>query len=230
MIQQAAVGLEESPLNRQPLPHAETKIGAHYPHLLRKGEEPLRVFLLREDKVHDDMLRALQRLHGEQELVFDDSDTNLEKLKTFGIFSRMSLDDSLSRSRGRGHDAAEKEDADWNQDLALQGAIGRELVEIQGQGQGYGCGLPAEKICCEADGERPRAVECPGHHQGLDGFGGEHGNRKGGTVWDMLRPRLQARKPLLWEGCLLQRPGGAPRGLPPGQWWSAGSVGLLAGD
>ena len=74
MIQQAAVGLEE------------TKIGAHYWHLLRKGEEPLRVFLLREDKVHDDMLRALQRLHGEQELVFDDSDTNLEKLKTFGIF------------------------------------------------------------------------------------------------------------------------------------------------
>ena len=63
--------LEESPLNRQPLPDAGTKIGAYYRRLLRRHHEPLPSFLVREDKVHDDMLRALQRLLRERELVFE---------------------------------------------------------------------------------------------------------------------------------------------------------------
>ncbi|CAE7214275.1 TERC [Symbiodinium sp. CCMP2592] len=84
--------LEESPLNRQPLPDAGNKIGAYYRRLLRKGQEPLPAFLIREDKVHDDMLRALQRLLRVRELAFDDYDATLEEPKTF---CGMSMDESL---------------------------------------------------------------------------------------------------------------------------------------
>ena len=75
--------LEESPLNRQPLPDAGTKIGAYYRRLLRRHHEPLPSFLVREDKVHDDMLRALQRLLRERELVFEGYETDVEELKRF---------------------------------------------------------------------------------------------------------------------------------------------------
>ena len=75
--------LEESPLNRQPLPDAGNKIGGYYRRLQRKHQEALPAFLMREDKVHDDMLRALQRLLQERDLAFDGYETTVEELKHF---------------------------------------------------------------------------------------------------------------------------------------------------
>ena len=75
--------LEESPLNRQPLPDAGNKIGGYYRRLQRKHQEALPAFLIREDKVHDDMLRALQRLLRERDLAFDGYETTVEELKHF---------------------------------------------------------------------------------------------------------------------------------------------------
>ena len=53
--------LEESPLNKQPLPDAGAKIGHYYRRLVRRPTEAVNAFLIREEKTHDDMIRALQR-------------------------------------------------------------------------------------------------------------------------------------------------------------------------
>ena len=75
--------LEESPLNRQPLPDAGNKIGGYYRRLQRRNQEALPAFLIREDKVHDDMLKALQRLLRERDLAFDGYETTVDELKAF---------------------------------------------------------------------------------------------------------------------------------------------------
>lgn len=75
--------LEASPLNRQPLPDAGTKIGQYYRRLRRKPQESVRQFLVREEQVHDMMLRSLQRLLREKELDFDNYDCSIEELKEF---------------------------------------------------------------------------------------------------------------------------------------------------
>ena len=75
--------LEESPLNKQPLPDAGAKIGGYYRRLQRKPMESVNAFLIREDKLHDDMLRALQRLLREKELDFDEYDMNIDELRRF---------------------------------------------------------------------------------------------------------------------------------------------------
>ena len=75
--------LEASPLNKQPLPDAGTKIGQYYRRLRRKPQESVRQFLVREEQVHDTMLRSLQRLLREKELDFDNYDCSIEELKEF---------------------------------------------------------------------------------------------------------------------------------------------------
>ena len=75
--------LETSPLNKQPLPEAGNRIGAYYRRLHRKPHESVRQYIVREEKVHDDMLKALQRLLRERELDFDQYDCTLEELKEF---------------------------------------------------------------------------------------------------------------------------------------------------
>ena len=75
--------LEESPLNKQPLPDAGSKIGGYYRRLQRKPMEGVNAFLIREDKLHDDMFRALQRLLREKELNFDEYDMDMEELRRF---------------------------------------------------------------------------------------------------------------------------------------------------
>ena len=75
--------LEESPLNKQPLPDAGAKIGSYYRRLVRRPNEAVNAFLIREEKTHDDMIRALQRLMREKELSFEDYDMNLDQLKAF---------------------------------------------------------------------------------------------------------------------------------------------------
>ena len=97
--------LEESPLNRQPLPEA------------------LPAFLIREDKVHDDMLRALQRLLRERDLTFDEYDVSVPELKAFcGIGDG----ESLYFGPPEGTDA---QDADEEQDL-LQRLMEKGLMPL----------------------------------------------------------------------------------------------------
>ena len=75
--------LEKSPLNRQALPDAGAKIGSYYRRLQKRGNESVQAFLIREDRTHDEMLKALQRLLREKELSFDGYDMTLDELKSF---------------------------------------------------------------------------------------------------------------------------------------------------
>lgn len=70
-------------LNRQALPDAGTKIGGHYRRLQKRGAETVPAFLIREDKVHDEMIRALQRLLRQKEVSFDGYEVTLDELKAF---------------------------------------------------------------------------------------------------------------------------------------------------
>ena len=85
--------LEQSPLNKQPLPDAGSKIGGYYRRLHCKFQENVNSFLIREDKTHDNMLRALQRLLREKELDFQGCDIDREELRRFcGFAPGMSVD------------------------------------------------------------------------------------------------------------------------------------------
>lgn len=75
--------LESSPLNRQALPDAGNKIGGYYRRLRKRPNETIPSFLIREDKVHDEMIRALQRLLREKELDFDGYEVTLSELRDF---------------------------------------------------------------------------------------------------------------------------------------------------
>ena len=84
--------LEESPLNRQALPDAGNKIGGYYRRLRKRLGETVPQFLVREDRTHDEMMRALQRLLREKELDFDTYDVTVDELKVFcGIKEGQSL-------------------------------------------------------------------------------------------------------------------------------------------
>ena len=100
--------LEQSPLNRQALPDAGAKIGSYYRRLHRRGGESVPAFLVREDKTHDEMLKALQRLLREKELTFEGYDMSLAELKAFcGIQDG----ESLYYGEPEGFDADEADDA-----------------------------------------------------------------------------------------------------------------------
>ena len=75
--------LEDSPLNKQPLPEAGNRIGAYYRRLHRKPHESVRQYIVREEKIHDDMLKALQRLLRERELDFEQYECTIDELKEF---------------------------------------------------------------------------------------------------------------------------------------------------
>ena len=75
--------LEQSPLNKQPLPDAGQKIGQYYRKLHRRQQESVRQFLVREETVHSERLKALQRLLHEKELEFDQYDCTVAELKEF---------------------------------------------------------------------------------------------------------------------------------------------------
>ena len=71
---------EESPRNRQALPDAGNKIGGYCRRLRREPNESVPSFLIRDDKVHDEMLKALQRLLREKELDFDNYEVTIEEV------------------------------------------------------------------------------------------------------------------------------------------------------
>ena len=70
-------------MNRQALPDAGTKIGGYYRRLQKRHAETVPAFLIREDKVHDEMIRPLQRLLRQKDLNFDGYEVTLEELKDF---------------------------------------------------------------------------------------------------------------------------------------------------
>lgn len=82
-VQQFIRFLENSPMNRQPIPDAGAKLAAYYRKLSRKTGESIPQFLIREDTVYDEMWRSLQRLLREKELDFSKFDTSLEELRSF---------------------------------------------------------------------------------------------------------------------------------------------------
>ena len=75
--------LENSPMNRQPLPDAGAKLNQYYRRLNRKPNESIPQFLVREDHAYDGMWRALQRLLREKALDFSKYDVTEEDLKIF---------------------------------------------------------------------------------------------------------------------------------------------------
>ena len=75
--------LEASPMNKQPIPDAGAKLSAYYRKLARRSGETIPQFLIREETLHDEMWRALQRLLREKELDFERYDVTMAELKEF---------------------------------------------------------------------------------------------------------------------------------------------------
>ena len=75
--------LENSPMNRQPIPDAGAKLSQYYRKLGRKNGESIPQFLVREDHAHDGMWRALQRLLREKALDFTKYDVSETELRIF---------------------------------------------------------------------------------------------------------------------------------------------------
>ena len=136
--------LEESPLNRQPLPDAGAKIGGYYRRLHKKNHESVSAFLIREDKVHGDMLKALQRLLREKELDFDNYDVDVDELKAFcGHDPNMSVyypADEVESELG-----AESEPAEGARDEETADGAPDEEPGRGGKGKGRGDGTPTAR-------------------------------------------------------------------------------------
>ena len=116
-IQKLIRYLEQSPLNRQALPDAGNKIGGYYRRLRRHQGESIPAFLVREDKVHSEMLQALQRLLRDKEMAFTDYEVTMEELRVFCGFkpgqSMFYGDDGLDEetsSRAQSETAQAQED------------------------------------------------------------------------------------------------------------------------
>ena len=101
--------LEQCPLNRQALPDAGNKIGGYYRRLRRRNGETVPAFLVREDRIHDEMLRALQRLLREKSLDFDTYEVTMDELRGFcGFKPGQSLYFPNGEPDGDDEDAAEE--------------------------------------------------------------------------------------------------------------------------
>ena len=114
-VQKLISFLESSPFNRQAVPNAGQKIGSYYRRLAKRPGKsaPAFLFLVREDKVHDEMLKALQRLLREKELDFDGYNMTLAELKRFvGMEPEASLfygEHEVSELGGADDEEAEEE-------------------------------------------------------------------------------------------------------------------------
>ena len=74
--------ISKSPLGQLPLPDAGQKIGNYYRKLFRRRGEAATDFLIREDNVHDEMWRALQRLLKDMDVKWEDYGYDKEELET----------------------------------------------------------------------------------------------------------------------------------------------------
>lgn len=75
--------LENSPMNRQPIPDAGAKLNQYYRRLSRRPGESIPQFLVREDHSYESMWQALQRLLREKALDFSKYDVTGSDLKEF---------------------------------------------------------------------------------------------------------------------------------------------------
>ena len=74
--------ISKSPLGQLPLPDAGQKIGNYYRKLFRRRGDAATDFLIREDNVHDEMWRALQRLLKDMDVKWEDYGYDKEELET----------------------------------------------------------------------------------------------------------------------------------------------------
>ena len=183
--------LEESPLNKQPLPDAGSKIGGYYRRLHRKPNESVNSFLIREDKLHDDMLRALQRLLREKELTFDGYQMTLQELKNFcGIPQGQSL------YFGEPEGLQTEDEMTQDEEKTETPPSSRHGRPFSTKSSGKGGSSKASDQTSEAGESRrgkdvlerlmekglmPLAVSGPGRYQGLACFGNGCGLRRGAS-------------------------------------------------
>ena len=74
--------ISKSPLGQLPLPDAGQKIGNYYRKLFRRRGEAATDFLIREDNIHDEMWRALQRLLKDMDVKWEDYGYDKQELET----------------------------------------------------------------------------------------------------------------------------------------------------
>ena len=67
-IQKLVTFLENSPMNKQPIPDAGAKLSQYYRKLNRRANETSPQFLVREEYSYDTMWRSLQRLLREKQV------------------------------------------------------------------------------------------------------------------------------------------------------------------
>ena len=131
--------LEDSPLNRQALPDAGQKIGAYYRRLSKRPNESVPAFLVREDKVHDEMLKALQRLLREKELDFDGYNMTLPELKRFvGMEPEASLFYGDDANEADTMDQEEETEEEQSQRSSKTAAPSRDGVPFSRKSQSVG--------------------------------------------------------------------------------------------
>lgn len=82
-IQRLIQFLENSPMNRQPIPDAGAKLSQYYRKLSRKPQETIPQFLVREEYSYDTMWRSLQRLLREKQLDFSKYEVTEKELRVF---------------------------------------------------------------------------------------------------------------------------------------------------
>ena len=82
-IQRLVQFLENSPMNRQPIPDAGAKLSQYYRKLNRRSNETIPQFLVREDCAYDSMWRSLKRLLREKAIDFSGYEITEAELKVF---------------------------------------------------------------------------------------------------------------------------------------------------
>lgn len=82
-IQRLIQFLENSPMNRQPIPDAGAKLSQYYRRLNRRPNETIPQFLVREDCAYDTMWRSLKRLLREKAIDFSGYEITEAELKAF---------------------------------------------------------------------------------------------------------------------------------------------------
>ena len=82
-IQRLITFLENSPMNKQPIPDAGAKLSAYYRKLNRRTNETIPQFLVREEYSYDMMWRSLQRFLREKQVDFSKYEVTEKELRVF---------------------------------------------------------------------------------------------------------------------------------------------------
>lgn len=82
-IQKLVTFLENSPMNKQPIPDAGAKLSQYYRKLNRRANETIPQFLVRQKYSYDTMWRSLQRLLREKQVDFSKYEVTEQELRVF---------------------------------------------------------------------------------------------------------------------------------------------------